>query len=54
MISFPMCPSNYENECKIVHGDLRLSCSGGLSESMDEWGCAILALQVVPKNLIFA
>ena len=27
---------------------------GGLSESMDGWGCAILALEVVPKNLIFA
>ena len=27
---------------------------GGVSESMDRWGCAILALEVVPKNLIFA
>ena len=27
---------------------------GGVSESMDGWGCAILALEVVPKNLIFA
>ena len=26
----------------------------GVSESMDGWGCAILALEVVPKNLIFA
>ena len=25
----------------------------GVSESMDGWGCAILALEVVPKNLIF-
>ena len=27
---------------------------GGGSESMDRRGCAILALEVVPKNLIFA
>ena len=27
---------------------------GGVSKSMDGWGCAILALQLVPKNLIFA
>ena len=27
---------------------------GGGSESMDRQGCAILALEVVPKNLIFA
>ena len=27
---------------------------GGVSESMDGWGCAILALELVPKNLIFA
>ena len=26
---------------------------GGGGESMDRWGCAILALEVVPKNLIF-
>ena len=26
---------------------------GGVSESMDGRGCAILALKVVPKNLIF-
>ena len=26
---------------------------GGVSESMDGWGRAILALEVVPKNLIF-
>ena len=26
---------------------------GGVSESMDRRGCAILALKVVPKNLIF-
>ena len=26
---------------------------GGVSESMDGWGCAILALELVPKNLIF-
>ena len=26
---------------------------GGVSESMDGQGCAILALEVVPKNLIF-
>ena len=26
----------------------------GVSESMDGWGCAILALEVVPKNLILA
>ena len=26
---------------------------GGVSELMDGWGCAILALEVVPKNLIF-
>ena len=26
----------------------------GVSESMDRRGCAILALEVVPKNLIFA
>ena len=26
---------------------------GGVSESMDGRGCAILALEVVPKNLIF-
>ena len=26
---------------------------GGVSESMDGWGCAILALEVKPKNLIF-
>ena len=25
----------------------------GVSESMDRRGCAILALEVVPKNLIF-
>ena len=27
---------------------------GGGSESIDGRGCAILALEVVPKNLIFA
>ena len=27
---------------------------GGVSESMDRRGCAILALELVPKNLIFA
>ena len=27
---------------------------GGVSESMDRWGCAILALELVPKNLISA
>ena len=27
---------------------------GGVSESMDGRGCASLALEVVPKNLIFA
>ena len=27
---------------------------GGVSELMDGQGCAILALEVVPKNLIFA
>ena len=27
---------------------------GVVSESMDGWGCAILALEVIPKNLIFA
>ena len=27
---------------------------GGVSESTDRRGCAILALEVVPKNLIFA
>ena len=26
---------------------------GGVSESMDGRGCAILALELVPKNLIF-
>ena len=26
---------------------------GGGSESMDGWGCAILALELVPKNLTF-
>ena len=25
----------------------------GVSESMDGQGCAILALEVIPKNLIF-
>ena len=28
--------------------------SGGGGESVDEWRCAILALEVIPKNLIFA
>ena len=27
---------------------------GGVSESTDRRGCAILAFEVVPKNLIFA
>ena len=27
---------------------------GGVSESMDGRACAILALELVPKNLIFA
>ena len=27
---------------------------GGVSESMDRQGCAILALELVHKNLIFA
>ena len=27
---------------------------GGVSELMDRRGCVILALEVVPKNLIFA
>ena len=31
-----------------------LGGGGGVSESMDAWGCAILALEVVSKNLIFA
>ena len=26
---------------------------GGVSESMDGWGCATLAFEVGPKNLIF-
>ena len=26
---------------------------GGVSELVDGWGCAILALEMVPKNLIF-
>ena len=29
------------------------SGGGGVNESTDRWGCAILALEVVPKNLIF-
>ena len=36
--------------------DIKLSLEedlGGISESMDGWGCAILALEFVPKNLIF-
>ena len=45
-------------ECKIGHGlneaVLRASGGGGGSESMDGWECAILALELVPKNLIFA
>ena len=31
-----------------------LGGGGGVSDSMDGRGCAILALEVVPKNLIFA
>ena len=31
-----------------------LGGGGGVSESTDRRGCAILALEVVPKNLIFA
>ena len=30
-----------------------LGGGGGVSVSMDGWGCAILALELVPKNLIF-
>ena len=26
---------------------------GGVSKLMDRWACAILALELVPKNLIF-
>ena len=37
---------------------ITISSSGGggrgVSESMDEWRCAILALELVHKNLIFA
>ena len=25
---------------------------GGISESTDGWGCAILALEVIPKNIL--
>ena len=32
----------------------RASKTQGVSESTDRWGRAILALEVVPKNLIFA
>ena len=42
---------------KRIHGmALKLGGGGGrgVSESMDRWECAILALKVVPKNLIFA
>ena len=34
--------------CEILGGG-----GGGGSESMDGWGCAILALELVPKNMIF-
>ena len=35
------------------HEKCKTSGGGGVSELMDRRGCAILALEVVPKNLIF-
>ena len=32
----------------------KLGGGGGVNELMDGWVCAILALEVVTKNLIFA
>ena len=39
-----------------IHSTLTLGGGGGggVSELTDRQGCAILALKVVPKNLIFA
>ena len=36
----------------VLFDPLFAQSSGGVSESMDGQGCAILALEVVPKNLI--
>ena len=38
----------------LVHIFADFPRGGGASELTDGWGCAILALEVVPKNLIFA
>ena len=43
MTNYPVC-----------FGAKNVLWGGGVSESMDGQGCAILALEVVPKNLIFA
>ena len=39
---------------QIITGLLLGGGGGGVSESTDGGRCAILALEVVPKNLIFA
>ena len=39
---------------KILQFDKNTTTRRGVSESMDRRGCAILALELVPKNLIFA
>ena len=50
--------SNQTNPCKPSLCDNMLLVLGistrGVSELMDRRGCAILALEVIPKNLIFA
>ena len=38
---------------KTFHRNPRGGGGGGLSESMDRQGCAILALEVVPKKFLF-
>ena len=48
--------SREDNTCRKTenHFFTKRLGGGGLSESMDGRGCAILALELVPKNLIFA
>ena len=46
----------YKTICKTIYKDYVQDTDGsrGVSESMDGRGCAILAPELVPKNLIFA
>ena len=56
LIIFGMLPGENENTFQWTNTELHkfeVISEGGVSELMDGRGCAILALELVPKNLIF-